>query len=91
MTFGVSRAGRDVAIEWRLVGAPHPAATVPAPIATRDADPAIAEITAQITSADDTHYTITRAALKKTLEGGGLPEGTEVFPDLAAVAEALVQ
>jgi len=28
---------------------------------------------------------------QKTLEGGGLPEGTEVFPDLAAVAEALVQ
>jgi D-glycero-D-manno-heptose 1,7-bisphosphate phosphatase len=26
---------------------------------------------------------------KKTLETGGLPEGTEVFPDLAAVAEAL--
>jgi D-glycero-D-manno-heptose 1,7-bisphosphate phosphatase len=28
---------------------------------------------------------------QKTLEGGGLPEGTEVFPDLAAVAEALVE
>ena len=28
---------------------------------------------------------------QKTLEGGGLPEGTEVFPDLAAVVEALVQ
>ena len=27
---------------------------------------------------------------QKTLEGGGLPEGTEVFPDLAAVVEALV-
>jgi D-glycero-D-manno-heptose 1,7-bisphosphate phosphatase len=26
---------------------------------------------------------------KKTLETGGLPDGTEVFPDLAAVAEAL--
>ena len=26
---------------------------------------------------------------RKTLEAGGLPEGTEVFPDLAAVAEAL--
>jgi D-glycero-D-manno-heptose 1,7-bisphosphate phosphatase len=26
---------------------------------------------------------------KATLEAGGLPEGTEVFPDLAAVAEAL--
>ncbi len=26
---------------------------------------------------------------QKTLEAGGLPEGTEVFPDLAAVAEAL--
>jgi D-glycero-D-manno-heptose 1,7-bisphosphate phosphatase len=26
---------------------------------------------------------------RKTLESGGLPEGAEVFPDLAAVAEAL--
>ena len=28
---------------------------------------------------------------KKTLESGDLPEGTEVFPDLAAVAEALAE
>jgi D-glycero-D-manno-heptose 1,7-bisphosphate phosphatase len=28
---------------------------------------------------------------QKTLESGGLPEGTRVFPDLAAVAEALVE
>lgn len=27
---------------------------------------------------------------QKTLESGGLPEGTQVYPDLAAVAEALV-
>jgi D-glycero-D-manno-heptose 1,7-bisphosphate phosphatase len=26
---------------------------------------------------------------QKTLEAGGLPEGTQVFPDLSAVAEAL--
>ncbi len=26
---------------------------------------------------------------QKTLESGGLPEGTQVYPDLAAVAEAL--
>jgi D-glycero-D-manno-heptose 1,7-bisphosphate phosphatase len=28
---------------------------------------------------------------QKTLESGGLPEGTRVFPDLAAVAEALAE
>jgi D-glycero-D-manno-heptose 1,7-bisphosphate phosphatase len=28
---------------------------------------------------------------QKTLESGDLPEGTRVFPDLAAVAEALAE
>jgi type II secretory pathway component PulC len=72
VTFGVVRGGRDVTIEWALVGGPKPAGA-PAPD--------MPDVSGQITKTDDTHYTITRAALRKLLDGEALVRSMRIVPE----------
>ncbi len=82
MTFVVGRGDRDVTIEWRLVGAPSAPTRSPASFVAPAPDPATAEVIAQISRLDDTHYTIPRAALLKVRTAPMLARPTRIVPEI---------